>query len=176
MKIKLIEKVALRFRGANCIEAIVFVDGDPRYGDERWADVNALPTPCVVLGSEIWLEGEEKVALPFEALPSILPDRTGALVLFKEGEYTNPDGSDVFPKPNNAAIYNADGSLRFQLKLPAGKIADRIGGIHSGGMPEKFKDMMGVVIATHPESYPEWVYAVDPSQPELIETRQWVRW
>lgn len=176
MKVKLVAKTGLVKRGANGVEAIVFVDGDERDGDLRWAEVKSLPPPKVELGSEIWLDGDERIRLPFNALPWILPDRTGVLVLFKEGEYTNSDGSDVFPKPNNAAIYNADGSLRFQLKLPAGTAADRIGGVHSGSMPEKFKDMMGVVIATHHESYPEWVYAIDPSQPELIDVRQWVRW
>lgn len=171
-----IVKTGLVKRGANGVEAIVFVDGDERDGDLRWAEVKSFPSPKVELGSELWLDNDERVRLPFNALPWILPDRKGGLVLFSDGEYTHPDGSDIFPKPNNAAIYNADGSLRFQLKLPAGTIADRIGGVHSGGMREKFKDMMGVVIATHPEGYPEWVYAVDPNQPELIATNQWVRW
>lgn len=136
----------------------------------------SLQLPTKTIAQKLLLDNKAEVLLPFLDFAWILPDRTGALVLFKEGEYTHPDGSDVFPKPNNAAIYNADGSLRFQLQLPAGAIADRIGGVHSGGMPEKFKDMMGVVIATHPESYPEWVYAVDPTQPELIDVHQWVRW
>lgn len=176
MNSRQIVKTGLVKRGANGVEAIVFVDGDERDGDLRWAEVKALPPPKVELGSELWLDNNERVRLPFNALPWILPARNGVLVLFKDGEYTNPDGSDIFPKPNNAAIYNADGSLRFQLKLPAGTIADRIGGVHSGGMPEKFKGMMGVVIATHPESYPEWIYAIDPTQSELIDVHQWVRW
>lgn len=136
----------------------------------------SLQLPTKTIAQKLFFDNRAEVVLPFFDFAWILPDRTGVLVLFKESSYTNPDGSDIFPKPNNAAIYNADGSLRFQLKLPAGTAADRIGGVHSGSMPEKFKDMMGVVIATHQEGYPEWVYAIDPSQPELIDVRQWVRW
>lgn len=197
MKSALITKTGLRKRGANGVDAIVFVDGDARSGDERWADVKALPHPKIELGSEIWLESGEKTRLPFNALPWILPDRTGVLVLFDPGEYVKPDGTDVFPKPNNAAIYNADGGLRFQLRLPEGHYrAGRIGGIHSGGVPtddairtfvkrlgihsesipDSFEGMLGVVVAAGPDAPPEWVYLVDPNSPELIPTGQWVRW
>jgi len=176
MNAKLVAKTGLVKRGANGTEAIVFVDGDERDGELRWAEVKSLPLPRVELGSELLLDDGERIRLPFTALPWILPDHTGVLVLFNNGEYTNPDGSDVFPKPNNAAIYNADGTLRFQLKLPAGTVADRIGGVHSGGLPERFNGMMGIVVASHHEGPPEWVYAIDPSQAELIATNQWVRW
>jgi hypothetical protein len=172
---KLVLRTATVKRGNNGAEANAFVDGDPRDADVRWAEVDALPAPTVSLGSEIWLEDEERIRLPFKTLPWILPDRTGVLVWFEEGEYTNPDGTDVFPKPNNAAIYNADGSLRFQLRFPVGDCSGRIGGVHSGSMPDRFKGMMGVV-AGSAHGTPEWVYAVDPNNPELIPTEQWVRW
>ena len=103
----------------------------------------------------------------------MLADRTGVVVIFDRGTYTYPDGSDIFSKPNNAAIFNADGSLRFQLVLPHG---DRIAAMHGGAMPEKFDGMLGVLMATHPDSPPEWAFAVDPNSPQLIETRQWVRY
>ena len=175
MKRRLVSKTAWVFRGANGAEATVFTDGDERGGDDRWSEVRALPKPKVVLGTELWLEGNERIRLPFEAQASILPDRTGVLVLFEPGEYVSSDGSDVFSKPNNAAIYNSDGSLRFQLKFPEGDHSGRIGGIHSGSMPEKFKGMMGIV-AGSAQGMPEWVYAVNPDNPELIPTNQWVRW
>lgn len=172
-----IAKTALRKRGSNGVEAIVFIDGDERCADERWAEVDALESPILPLGSELWLTDGRQIKLPFSALPWMLPDRTGVVVLFESGEYTHLDGSDVFSKPNNAAIYNADGSLRFQLRLPEGEYrAGRIGGIHSGGMPSRFDGMMAVVVATHPDAPPEWVYAIDPNSPELIPTGQWVRW
>ena len=194
---KLVSKTGWVFRGANGVEAIVFTDGDDRDGDTLWFNVRALPKPKVTLGAQMWLDDGEMIRLPFKSQASILPDRTGVLVWFESGEYVNPDGTEVFPKPNNAAIYNADGSLRFQLRLPQGDYpTGRIGGIHSGSvpsddairsfltrygipldnMPESFDDMLGVVVATHHDSYPEWVYLVDPSSPELIPTGQWVRW
>lgn len=171
MKSSLVEKTGLMKRGANGVEAIVFVDGDSRSGDERWAEVKALPYPKTELGSEIWLENGERIRLPFNALPWILPDRTGVLVLFEPGEYTHPDGTDVFPKPNNAAIFNADGSLRFQLRFPQGDHSGRIGGVHSGHV-----NGMLSVVAGSTQGVPEWLYAVDPNNPELIPTGQWVRW
>ena len=177
MSVKLVSKVGWVFRGANGAEAIFFMDGDKRDVDIRWSEVRALPKPKVVLRTELWLEDEGQIPLPFEAQSSILPDRTGVLVRFEPGEYLNLNGTDVFPAPNNAAIYNADGSLRFQLRIPEGFYPrGRIGGIHSGSMPDKHKEKMGVVVATHPDAYPEWVYAVDPNSPELIPTGQWVRW
>ena len=176
MKSRMVSKTGTVKRGANGLEAIAFVDGDDRDADVRWAEVDALPSPVLALGSEIWLENNERVRLPFSALPWILPARTGVLVLFEEGDYVDADGRDVFAKPNNAAIYNADGSLRFQLKLPDGHGADRVGGVHSGSLPERFKGMMAVVVATSAKGPPEWVYAVAPDQPELIATNQWVRW
>ncbi|TAK99771.1 MAG: hypothetical protein EPO09_00635 [Aquabacterium sp.] len=175
MSVQKILKTGLRKRGADGLEAIVFIDGDERSTDERWAEVRKLVQPKVELGCAIWLEDGTKVTLPFTALPWILPDRTGVLVLFESGEYTHQDGTDVFAPPNNAAIYNADGSLRFQLRFPAGDFSGRIGGIHSGSMPDKFEGMMGVV-AGSAQGMPEWVYAVDPNSPELISTGQWVRW
>lgn len=80
----------------------------------------ALPVPRVAVGTEFHLENGQRARLPFAELAWRTPDRTGALVIFKSGAYVNADGSDIYPAPNNAAIYNADGSLRCQV-LFAGK-------------------------------------------------------
>ena len=114
--------------------------------------------------------------MPFTDFAWILPDRTGVVVIFKQGSYVHPDGSDVFALPNNAAIFNADGTLRFQLKVPQDAVTHRIAAMHSGAMLGNYKDMMGVIIASHPEAEPEWVYAIDLNSPELIRTGQWVRY
>lgn len=172
---KRVLKTGWVFRGANGAEAIVFTDGDERDVDVLWSNVRALPKPKVTLGTQLWLVDGGIIRLPFKSQASILPDRTGVLVLFESGEYTHPDGTDVFSKPNNAAIYNADGTLRFQLKFPEGDFSGRIGGIHSGHMREPFKDMMGIVAASA-QGMPEWVYAVDPNASEMIPTGQWVKW
>ena len=84
---------------------------------------------------------------------------------------------DYYPPPKNAAIYNADGSLRGVLKIPQPNDGCWIGGLHGGeAVDPKYKGMLRLVIAPHPDAYPEWVYAVDPDQLELIPTYQCVRW
>ena len=117
MSRSLISKVGLVKRAWDGQEATVFTDGDNRDGVERWAAVQALPEPRVEVATELCLENLQRVRLPFTELAWVLPDRTGVVVIFKKGSYVNADGSDVFPMPNNAAIYNADGSLRCQVQF-----------------------------------------------------------
>lgn len=118
------------------------------------------------------------MALPFRTIADILPDRSGVLAIFSHGEYVDPDGTDVFPAPNNAAVFNADGFLRFQVRIPRGREGFRIGGLYgaAGALPGKFSDYLSVVVAVAADAPPEWGYAVDPNNPELIETGQWTRW
>lgn len=110
-----ISKVGLVKRGSDGTEATVFTDGDSRDGADRWAEVLALREPRVEVGVLLQLEDLHQVLLPFSELAWLLPDKTGVLAIFRSGSYTHPDGNDVFPAPNNAAIYNADGSLRCQV-------------------------------------------------------------
>lgn len=112
-----VSKVGLVKRGSDGKEATVFTDGDSRDGADRWAEVLALPEPRAEVGVLLQLEDLQQVRLPFSELAWILPDKTGVLVIFRSRSYTRPDGQDVFPAPNNAAIYNADGSLRCQVKF-----------------------------------------------------------
>ena len=178
MNAALVSKTVWVFRGSDGVEATVRLDDAPHHEESDWAQVDALASPAINIATEMWREDGQKIRMPFKAIAKILPDQSGVLVIFDDGRYryTNPDGTDVFPAPNNAAIYNADGSLRFQLRFAPGDVVNRIAGVHSGAMPPKYKGMMGVVVASHPEAQPEWVYAIDPSQPELISTGQWVRW
>jgi hypothetical protein len=85
--------------------------------DGNSAGLWSLKDPATPLSCQ-WLTDEaEYIGMPFSESASILPDRTGVLVIFKPGSYTHPDGGDVFPCPNNAAIFNADGSLRCQVQF-----------------------------------------------------------
>jgi len=175
----LVSKSVWVYRGSDGGEATVRLDDAHSQEESDWSTVDALLEPVVNVGSELWLDDGRKIRFPFSAQPKILPDQTGVVVIFDDGKrkYTHPDGTDVFPAPNNAAIYNADGSLRFQLRFASRAVVNRIAGVHSGAIVSpKFKGMMGVVVASHPEAQPEWVYVIDPSQPELISTGQWVRW
>ena len=117
MSVLLVSKVGLVKRGSDGQVATVFTDGDKRDGESRWAAVSALPAPIVEVGTELHLEDSQTVRLPFSELAWLLPDRTGVLVIFKPGSYANADGGDIFPAPNNAAIYDADGSLRCQVRF-----------------------------------------------------------
>jgi hypothetical protein len=143
---------------------------------QAWKDVDSLVAPARQIETYMLCDDGSHVRLPFLGIAYVLLDRTGVIAIFSPGQYVKNDGSDYFPRPNNAAIFNADGTLRFQLRLPVGYVADRIGGFHGGAMLGKFADYMGVVVATHADAPPEWVYAVDPNNPELIETGQWTRW
>ena len=86
---------------------------------DRWESykkaTDGLLRPFVALNTKLFQDQGNSVELPFAEPAQILPDRTGILVIFKPGSYIHPDGTDVFPCPNNAAIYNADGSLRCQV-------------------------------------------------------------
>ncbi|MBK5529028.1 hypothetical protein JFT91_14385 [Pseudomonas sp. TH08] len=108
-------------------------------------------------------------------IPCILPDRTGVLVVFDEesSELDSPYAPWFFVYPHNAAIYNTDGTLRFQLHNPHGK-GSYIGAIHSGAMPEH-PNTLGVLIGTVGHD-PEWLYLVDPETPKLIPTGKWIRY
>ncbi|MGE0097574.1 MAG: hypothetical protein AB7S86_04425 [Hydrogenophaga sp.] len=77
--------------------------------------VRQLVHPVKKVGTYLVLETRESVHMPFVGSPEVLLDKSGVLVIFQSGSYTRPDGNDVFPAPNNAAIYNADGTLRCQV-------------------------------------------------------------
>lgn len=115
MKSLLVKQIATLWEGADGSRAHVVHQGGTLDADERWKKVDALLHPakrvCTFLIDQ---NGDERV-FPFAELAWLLPDKTGVLVIFKQGSYTDTDGNDIFPTPNNAAIYNADGSLRCQV-------------------------------------------------------------
>lgn len=133
--------------------------------------------PIVSIKQLLILDDDREIPIPMHEVLVILPDRTGVLAIFGQ-EPSKFSESKVnpwfFEFPNNAAIYNADGSLRFQLKIPLG-IGDYIGVVHTGTMPNKYKDNLGVLVGTIGHD-PEWLCAVDPNDPYLIATGQWVRY
>ncbi|WP_166217423.1 hypothetical protein [Pseudomonas atagonensis] len=108
-------------------------------------------------------------------IPYILPDRTGVLVVFKEKphRFSSAEAPWFFSYPHNAAIYNGDGTLRFQLYNPEGE-GSYIGAIHTGVMPEH-TDTLGVLMGTVGHE-PEWLYLVDPDASKLIATGKWIRY
>ena len=116
-----------------------------------------------------------EISMPVHERLNLLPDRTGVLVVFDKepSKFSCPEAPWFFGFPNNAAIYNADGSLRFQLYNPEGENS-YIGAIHTGAMPDH-PDTLGVLVGTVGHD-PEWLYLVDCNSPEIISTGKWIRY
>ncbi|HEX4552165.1 hypothetical protein [Pseudomonas sp.] len=121
------------------------------------------------------LEGGVEVDIPILEVLNILPDRTGFLVVFEKepSRFSVPVAPWFFSYPDNAAVYNSDGSLRFQLHNIYGQDG-YIGAMHSGAIPDH-PDKFGVLVGTVGHE-PEWLYLVDPNSPELIFTGKWIRY
>ncbi|WP_166217418.1 hypothetical protein [Pseudomonas atagonensis] len=121
------------------------------------------------------LEGGVELRIPVSNMPYILADRTGVLVVFDEApsKFDIPEFPWFFNYPNNAAIYNSDSSLRFQIKNAHG-VGSYIGAVQYTSMPEN-PNALGVLIGTVGHD-PEWLYLVDPDAPLLIPTGRWVRY
>lgn len=118
---QLVSQVVNVWRGADGSTAEVVVDGSPLNAIDSWRWVDALKAPARQIATYLLLEDGTRFALPFTNNPAYrLPDHTGVLAIFAHGKYTKPDGTDHFPAPNNAAIFNADGSLRCQVRFEGG--------------------------------------------------------
>jgi hypothetical protein len=119
-----IQQTFLLWRAADDVQFQYIVDRGGRSDEGNSEKLRSLKKPVTPVSTQLLLEDDRLITLPFNDFAWILPDRTGVLVIFKPGSYTRPDGSDVFPCPNNAAIYNADGSLRCQVRF-ASSLAGR---------------------------------------------------
>lgn len=153
--------------------AEVVLDGGEGDAVAAFKVLDSLKEPLRQTETCLVLEGGRRVALPFVGSAFLLPDRTGVAAIFSPGQYVNAHGQDFFPRPGNAAVFNADGSLRFQLKLDRG---DRIAAFHGGEMPDAFKGCLGVVVAPDASAPPDRLYALDPDTPTLTATGQLIRW
>ena len=111
--------------------------------------------------------------LVLDDLPHLLPNRTGVLIVFASSTPL-PHASVHFLPPHNAAVINADGSLRFQLKNPCGDE-----GSFRTVVSHRFPDgSFEVGVRACPRSYPacETVYIVDGTTDDLSkQTPRWVR-
>lgn len=119
------------------------------------------------------LDNGGRIAMPFTEIAAILPDRTGVLVVFPEDP--QPDQSDVaFQVPDNAAIFNADGTLRFRMKNPCGKD----GSFRICADIHKADGTRQLGVRACPTDWPtcDQVYVVDGSTPDLSQqTPIWMR-
>jgi hypothetical protein len=117
MSTAFVHQVSLLWEGCDGTRATVISQRSPMDAIESWRDVDQLKPPKRQLETALVLDDGTYVPLPFDDLAWILPDRSGVLVIFNPGSYTHPDGGDIFPFPNHAAIFNADGSLRCQVRF-----------------------------------------------------------
>jgi hypothetical protein len=119
------------------------------------------------------LSDDTRTILSTTEIAHILPDRTGVLVLFDSNKPA-PARSVHFVAPNNAAIFNADGSLRFQLKNPWGEE----GTFRAVVQNHRSDGSVELGVRACPRSYPvcETVYMVDGTTDDLSkQLPRWVR-
>ncbi len=169
---KTISRIIGRWRGSDGHVAEVVHEGSHASGSDRWAEVDNLRAPVTRLNTAVDLTTGERVILPAIEIAHLLPDATCVLVLFEPSRETA--GDIRFAPPHNAAIFNADGSLRFQLKNPAGE-----DGIFRAVVLLTLPDgSRGLGVRACPRSYPscESVYLVDGSTDDLSkQVPRWVR-
>lgn len=170
----LVNKVIGLWRGATGDLAEVVYEGGNEGGLEKWIAVQSLIAPCINYQTEIELQDGRRVSLPANEIAHILPDRTGVLVLFSKSLASFDSAEELIhcAPPDNAAVFNADGSLRFQLKNPAGK-----NGSFRAVVSLSLADgTRGLGVRACPKDWPacEDVYVVDGSTDDL--SRQIPRW
>lgn len=107
-------------RGADGNTAEVIFDGKKTDAIEAWTSVDKLTKPLKAVESFLILTDGKRVSLPFCGIAYRIPDHTGVVAIFEPGQYLNPQGEDMFARPHNAAIFNADGSLRCQVHFVGG--------------------------------------------------------
>ncbi|MBK5374452.1 hypothetical protein JFT81_07385 [Pseudomonas sp. TH43] len=174
----LISEVRLtdEYEGGHTFHEFVRWDGACTSFEERKKNmIYAQEHKVISVRQALVLDSGVEVEMPINESIIILPDRSGVLVVFGQEPYklSSRETPWFFGYPNNAAIYNADGTLRFQVHNPYGENS-YIGDIHSGAMPEH-PNALGVLIGTVGHE-PEWLYLVDPDAPKLVPTGKWIRY
>ncbi|UDF33546.1 UNVERIFIED_ORG: hypothetical protein LHJ69_13025 [Shinella sp. XGS7] len=121
----LIEQVGTLYQGAHGRRAEWIVDGSLVDAIQASLDRRNLEPPKGAVESFLILTDGTRVTLPFCGIAYRTPDHTGVVAIFEPGQYLNAQGEDMFPRPHNAAIFNADGSLRCQVHFEGGAERNR---------------------------------------------------
>lgn len=100
----------------NAVAEITIDSVNPRDSIQEWKKIENFQRPVTRLANILVLDDGTRVSMDTCASPSILRDRSGVIVISDESD--NSQWLRHFDAPNNAAIYNADGTLRFQLISP----------------------------------------------------------
>jgi hypothetical protein len=170
----LIKKTIGLWRGADGKEAEVDIDlGGGNWYQPDWTDVDMLLEPRTRHRTAIVLSNGERFLLPTNETPRILMDRTGVFVVF-DVHKTVSEGCISFAEPNNAAIFNADGRVRFFLKNPWGEE----GHFRAITNATSKDNSPAIGVRACPKDWPtcEWVYVINGSTDDLSkQTPQWMR-
>lgn len=117
--------------------------------------------------------------LPINNVINVLADKTTFLVIY--GEQPNKfskikENPWFFTPPNNAAIYNSDGSLKFQLIIPREADGDII--YQVAGSSRKYPTFTTVILNnTNHDNNIGWysLYAINPNEAVLIPTGETIK-
>jgi hypothetical protein len=116
-----IAQTGLLVQGFDGQRASWIIDGSPVNAIEASMDLKKLQEPTGEVESFLILIDGTRVVLPFNGISHRIPDHSGVIAIFTPGQYLNAAGEDMFPCPHNAAIFNADGSLRCQVHFAGGQ-------------------------------------------------------
>lgn len=108
------------WQGGNGALAEVVYCGEHGDIDQRWRAVDSLVDPVKKIAVYIEMSDGSRVRLPFLQMAEILPNGGGVVAVFAPGQYLSDEGFDKFSPPDNAAVFNLDGSLRFVVRNPFG--------------------------------------------------------
>ncbi|MGJ7542048.1 hypothetical protein [Variovorax sp. LT1R16] len=172
MNALLIDRVIGRWMGADTRIAEVVYEGGGESA-ERWVHVDSLKKPVIRLSTALDLNDGTRTLLPVDEIAHLLPDRTGVFVVFLENKRSRV-GFTSFCGSHNAAIFDANGTLRFQLKNPYGEH----GSFRSVVRHCKGDGSVELAVRACPKDWPvcEEVYTIDGSTDDLsTQMPRWVR-
>ena len=163
------------YENSTHFECMVFPNNDLECWKSRLAQSKEYK--ILKIQKKIIYEDGSEYILPISEIIEVLPDRSGFIVIYDEKPSRFSQKKTYpwfFERPHNAAIYNSDGSLRFQIKNPWSG-----GYIFMFAQPSmKYSKFPSVIldseIAPNPTTFFE-LYAIDPNSPELIATAQEIR-
>lgn len=128
---------------------------------------------------KIIYEDDNEYVLPIVENIQILTDRTGFIILYDKEPSLLSKAKEYpwfFDRPNNAAIYNSDGSLRFQLKIPGNLYNEFFYMLQGASI--KYPDFLCVILQSDGQPNTSGfynLYAINPNQAEIIYTGSMVK-
>ena len=177
MKKTLIKEILIK---STCDDGRLFIESsaDQNKGSELYTH---LSKGHKVISSKYFIKlgDNQEIFIPVANIIELLPDRTGVVVIYKEHPSKFSEATSYpwfFKYPNNAAVYNADGSLRFQIELTDNLESSLyIESFAQESIEHPDKNSVTVNSTTNPIYSFYTLFAVDPDSPQLIETGQQIR-